>query len=71
MSGYIYIYIYTLPVVKGFGYIYIYIPKTLYHRQDVRQSQFLRGVQLVLIQNFPSTRLVALLKNPFYSNTYS
>ena len=44
------------------AYIYIYI----YMGQDMTQGQFLSGVLQVLIQGFPSPRLVALprLKSP-------
>ena len=42
--------------------------ETLCHEQDVVQGQFLNGVQLVWIQNFPSPILIAILmlKSPVY-----
>ena len=40
---------------------YVFI-QSLLHEQDVTQGQFVRGVQLVWIQSFPSPRLVAYLK---------
>ena len=45
----------------------------LYFKQGVTQGQFLSRVKLVWIQNFPSSRLVALptLKSSVYNTIYS
>ena len=50
---YIYIYIYILTVVYA-------LTKSLFHVQDVTQSQSLNCVQLVWIQSFPSPKSVAI-----------
>ena len=44
----------------------------LWHGQDVTQGQFLNGLKLNCIQNFPSLRLVAklMLRKPFCPTVY-
>ena len=55
-----------IDVIKVYIYIYIYILKkravsTSPYEQDLTQARFLSGDYQVLMQGFPSPRLVALL----------
>ena len=38
----------------------MYLPKTLRHKQDLTQGQFLSVFQLVCIMSFPSPRPIAI-----------
>ena len=51
---------------------YVAFTQPLHHKQETAQGQYLSGVQLVLIQSFPSLRLVAKprLKNPTCPTIY-